>query len=300
MSTLAPPRPRSRRHDGTKTRRKAPLGSYTDAAGTRHELVCVAGAAGTRLVIDQPLDRADRRRLLAHLAADEPPENAALVARTYLAVPRVCRSLAPADLELAFGEGTSACDHADGCSPLGETPLSQRLVDRSGAVYQLAPVRPAARIAQLRWTRRQADCEPRAVLSVRAVVGALQSYQPVLALTRSAVARHEREATVSVALLRAEHERVSTSPIVLNRGLREEVEAVIAGGEVSASEIAIRCGRLRRGPRGKVAGETSWLSRRIGQGPEAGASEPTPWIHSDVLALIAREGLGVSPREVEV
>jgi len=27
---------------------------------------------------------------------------------------------------------------------------------------------------------------------------------------------------------------------------------------------------------------------------------PTPWVHSDVLALIARRGLGLSPREVEV
>jgi hypothetical protein len=44
----------------------------------------------------------------------------------------------------------------------------------------------------------------------------------------------------------------------------------------------------------------SWLARRIGQTPEAGAAEPTPWISSDVLALIARDGLGLSPREVEL
>jgi hypothetical protein len=34
------------------------------------------------------------------------------------------------------------------------------------------------------------------------------------------------------------------------------------------------------------------------------ASGPTgrrnPWVHSDTLALIARDGLGVAPREVEL
>ncbi len=29
-------------------------------------------------------------------------------------------------------------------------------------------------------------------------------------------------------------------------------------------------------------------------------SRPTPWVHSDVLGLIAREGLRISPREVEL
>ena len=66
------------------------------------------------------------------------------------------------------------------------------------------------------------------------------------------------------------------------------------------SEIAIRCGRVKRDQRGNVSGETSWLARRIGQLPDAGQSTPTPWISSDVLALIARDGLGLSPREVEL
>ena len=66
------------------------------------------------------------------------------------------------------------------------------------------------------------------------------------------------------------------------------------------SEIAIRCGRIKRDRRGNVSGETSWLARRIGLLPEGGGDEPTPWVHSDVLALIARDGLGVSPREVEL
>jgi hypothetical protein len=66
------------------------------------------------------------------------------------------------------------------------------------------------------------------------------------------------------------------------------------------SEIAVRCGRVKRDGKGNVSGETSWLARRIGLLPEGGQSRPTPWIHSDVLALIARDGLGASPREVEL
>lgn len=301
MSTIVPPRPRSRRRGGTPTlAHPAPLAIYTDDTGASRELACVAGAAGTRLLIDQPLGGADGRRLVAHLAADEPAENAAHVARAYLAAPRVCRSLTPADLHLAFGEGASSSNGSDGGSPLGEPSLPQQLLDRRGAVYQLEPVRPAPGIAQLRWTSRQGDDEPRQVLSVRAVVGALESYEPVLGLTRAAVARRERDETISVAVLRAEYERATTSVIVLNRRLREAVEELTARGEVTASEIALRCARVRRGPRGQVSGETSWLARRIGQVPEPGASEPTSWVHSDVLALIARQGLCVAPREVEV
>jgi hypothetical protein len=66
------------------------------------------------------------------------------------------------------------------------------------------------------------------------------------------------------------------------------------------SEIALRCGKVKRDSRGNESGETSWLARRLGLAPESGERAPTPWIHTDVLALIARRGLGVSPREVEL
>jgi hypothetical protein len=98
-------------------------------------------------------------------------------------------------------------------------------------------------------------------------------------------------------------ERAATganSPIILNRRLRERVERAVAGDGITMSEIAIRCKRIRRDERGRESGETSWPGRRIGLLPEAGASRPTPWIHTDVLALIARDGLGMSPHEAEV
>jgi len=94
--------------------------------------------------------------------------------------------------------------------------------------------------------------------------------------------------------------RVQDSPIVLNRRLREVVLATIERQELSMSEIAIRCGRVKRDRKGNESGETSWLARRIGLLAEGGRDTPTPWIHSDVLALIARRGLGIGPREVEL
>ena len=90
------------------------------------------------------------------------------------------------------------------------------------------------------------------------------------------------------------------SPIILNRRLREAVIAASERDGLSMSEIATRCGRIKYDRAGNASGETSWLARRLGILPEGGQQAPTPWIHSDVLALIARRGLGVSPREVEL
>jgi len=87
---------------------------------------------------------------------------------------------------------------------------------------------------------------------------------------------------------------------VLNRGLREAVQRKVARGELSMSQIAIRCGRIKHDKKGKQSGETSWLARRIGQLRESGMDRPTPWVHTDVLALIARAGLGIAPREIEL
>jgi hypothetical protein len=74
------------------------------------------------------------------------------------------------------------------------------------------------------------------------------------------------------------------------------VQRVVSTGELSMSEFAIRCGCTKGSGR---SGNTSWLARRIGQLPEGGKTQPTPWVDGDVLGLIARDGLGVSPREVE-
>lgn len=65
------------------------------------------------------------------------------------------------------------------------------------------------------------------------------------------------------------------------------------------SEIAIRCGRVKHTPSGE-SGETTWLGRRIGLKPDSVSGRVTPWVHTDVLALIARDGLGIAPADVEM
>jgi hypothetical protein len=139
-------------------------------------------------------------------------------------------------------------------------------------------------------------------VSVRDVVGSLESYEPVRTLTAEALPRHgeNRAVSVSVSALRAELVRMDGSRIVLNRGLREAVLDAVEAHGLSMSQIALRCGRVKYDARGNASGETSWLARRIGLAPEGGEREPTPWVHSEVLALIARAGLGISPREVEL
>jgi hypothetical protein len=42
------------------------------------------------------------------------------------------------------------------------------------------------------------------------------------------------------------------------------------------SEIAIRCGRIKRDANGNESGETSWLARRIGTLPESGRTGGDP------------------------
>jgi hypothetical protein len=59
------------------------LARYTDSRGRPHEIVLRAGAGGSMLVIDDSVTVGDRR-LLAHLAPDEPAENARVVCDHYL------------------------------------------------------------------------------------------------------------------------------------------------------------------------------------------------------------------------
>jgi hypothetical protein len=252
------------------------------------------------LVVDRDATTLDDRRLVAHLGADEPPENAALVCRSYLQDlrgPRYrCRPVTPEDSKtLPFPD--------DGESESNPTTVlsDAETFDALGRSYRLERLETGLSIPELRWRRRLPgydDGQPQPV-SLREVISFLESYQPARALTRRALAAHRGDGKVSTAVLRLELARVQESPIVLNRRLREVVLATIDREGVSMSEIAIRCGRIKRDCRGNESGETSWLARRLGILPEGGKDTPTPWIHSDVLALIARCGLGMSPREVE-
>jgi hypothetical protein len=276
----------------------SPLAGYVDAEGRSRELFVLPGHGGSVLVLDRDAATLCDRRLVAHLAADEPCENAALVCHHYLKDTRGqwCRRVRPEDLVVApFPQDTHDMQ-------LDLDVTDRAMVDHDGNAYGLRVLPGERSTAQLRWCRRPAQGDGCAWEQVRLrdVVAALESYEPMRGLTEQAIARHRDDPGVLVTRLGCEFDRLCTSPIVLNRGLREAVLDAIDGRDTSMSEIALRCGIVKRDRRGKPSGETSWLARRIGIMPEGGEAAITPWIHSDVLAVIARKGLGISPREVEL
>lgn len=282
------------------------LAHYTDFGGRTRELITEAGTAGSLLVVDRHAVTLGDRRLVAHLAPDEPPGNAQIVSRSYLERARSsrlkCRPLTAEDLiTVPFGEDDRELP-LDGLTDVSvSSGLTSVQVDRAGRRYRLERLSTGMSIPELRWCRRgSATARAHEPVSLREAVGALQAYEPICAQTESVVRLGRFDDSISTAMLRAELARVRESPIVLNRGLREAVLAASEHGALSLSEIAMRCGRVKRDTAGNVSGETSWLARRLGMMPEGGRAEPTPWVHSDVLALIARDGLGVGPREVEL
>jgi hypothetical protein len=255
------------------------------------ELVLLAGAGGSRLLIDRRKSDCGDPRLLAHLAADEPDVNADRVRREYLADPsRSARRLRRRDF-MASPEGRRELRPHGSLRPAV-------LTDTRGRRYSL---RVSGKPAELRWHRETRDHgATEHCLSAREVIGALEAYEPVCALTRAAVARYRSNRAVSVAALSLELRRIESSPIVLNRRLREAVLAAVSEQGVSFSAIAMACGRVKHDRRGNDSGETSWLARRVGLLPCGPGVGPNPWVHTDTLALIARDGLGIAPREVEL
>jgi hypothetical protein len=257
-------------------------------------------------VLDRDATTRGDRRLVAHIAPDEPAENADVVSRCYLEQARRgrcrCRSLTADDLRaVPFYDDDAALGGAPDAEPK-PPPMQATLRDTHGRGYRIAGLHAGMSIPELRWCRSAASSvgAEREPVSVREVIASLDAYEPIRAQTIATVRRHRDDEKVSVAALRAELTRVQESPIVLNRALREAVLVALERDALSMSEIAMRCRRVKRDAAGNVSGETSWLARRLGLLPEGGRETPTRWIHTDVLALIARDGLGVSPREVEV
>jgi hypothetical protein len=263
---------------------------YSADDGPR-ELVILDGAGGSRLLVDRRESDGADPRLLAHLAGDEPDENAWLVCREFLAGERRgARRLEPGD----FG-GRGEGEHR---SEASATFRPRVLSDEAGRRYLL---RPGGDPLELRWRRETPGGRTETVtLSARDVVGALEAYEPVCAITRAAVARYRNDRGISVSTLSVELRRIESSPIVLNRRLREAVLDAVRDHGTSFSAIAMSCGRIKRDHRGNGSGETSWLARRVGLLPSSPGGGPNPWVHTDTLALIARQGLGIAPREVEL
>lgn len=270
---------------------------YTDLHGRPRELVIRPGAHGSLLVLDRdPVTLCDGR-LVAHIPSDEPPENAALVSRMYAQErgARLCRQLSLEDLQDAPLPSPAEQHREAGV-------MSEPLL-RGGVLYAIRPHRatPGANAPQLRWSSRPTGSRGRwRALTLREVLAAFESYEPMRSLTVSAVTQSLREQELSVGALRRELERVQRSAFVLNRGLREAVLEAVERRGVSMGEIALRCGMVKRESGRRIGGDTSWLARRIGLIAEGGRRRPTRWVHSNVLAHISRRGLGISPREVEL
>ncbi|HUH80665.1 MAG TPA: hypothetical protein VLZ06_04995 [Solirubrobacteraceae bacterium] len=282
------------------------LTRYRDPRRRLREVIAMRGASASLLLVDRDAFSGGDCRLLAHLGSDEPAINAAVVCADYLRRlergPLSCRRLRPADLQCDPAEAAPELQPA--ANPTGMADLAHPAEPGSAASrFELHPRATGDDTPQLRWWRCDAG-GPVHPVSVRDAIAALESYEPIRSLTLAATARDpgrpSREGGISVAVLRAELKRVLQSPIVLNRALREAVLERVGSGDLSLSEIATRCGRVKHDSSGNASGETSWLGRRLGLLPEGGKSATTPWIHSDVLALIARCGLGIPPREVEL
>jgi hypothetical protein len=284
-------------------RKRDPLGRYTDACGRTREVIAGRRNDGCVLVVDRDAVTLSDRRLVARLDADEPPENAALVCTHYLNDPSRgrCRRVSAEDLVGRLSVEDDELQRSGPGSP-HQAELVARHRDGKDYVYRLELVDTDSAVAELRW-RRYAHGPDRSMptpVCLREVVGALESYEPVCELTLRALAMYREDPHVSSAVLGGQFERLRESPIVLNRKLRHAVLAAVECHGLSMSEIALRCGRVKRDRKGNCSGETSWLARRVGILPESSTGHPTPWVHSDVLALVARDGLGVSPREVEL
>ena len=260
------------------------------AVDGQRELVLLDGADGSRLLVDRRRPDGADARLLAHLSADEPDANAHHVCREYLADPR--RSARP----LRASDHFASPDVEDG--RVVASFVRTVLTDAAGRRFTLAAT--AGTPSELRWRRERYPDGAARPVSAREVIAALEDYEPVCALTSAAVARFRCDRMVSVATLNVELRRIQTSPIVLNRRLREAVLAAVREHGMSLSAIAMACGRVKYDRRGNGSGETSWLARRVGLLPSGPGTRPNPWVHSDTLALIARNGLGLAPREVEL
>jgi hypothetical protein len=300
MPTATATRTRANAPKPKQSKRGSCLGRYReDDTSAVRSIVALAGAGGSVVVVDQLAGTKADARVIACIAAEEDPGNAALIAQLYLADENRgrCRELTREDLaapptkeagDAGQDDEAVADDYTDG------------VLDGEGVRYSIRELDGGDGAArELRWARRNAGGVWQA-LTLRETIGHFEAYEPFMAMTGAAVAANNDDRAVGVATLHCELRRQQDSPIVLNRGIRAAVLRAVNEQGLSLSEIAARCGRRHSGCDDFSSGDTTWLQRRIGVKKEAGSERPTTWVHTDVLALIARDGLGLAPHEVEV
>lgn len=118
------------------------LARYTRPSSLVREIVALPGAQASRLLVDRLAGGLSDHRLLAHLSADEPAQNAKLICHMYLADPRrACRRLTAQELR------TPPLPDP-GMEPAGS---ASELRDQAGSLYRIRAVEGPLR--RLRWTR---------------------------------------------------------------------------------------------------------------------------------------------------
>ena len=281
-TTTAPP-PHAREatplQPGAGARGTRSLGSYI-ALGSeqRREVVSLQRPDGSTLVVDYQLGALSDGRLIAHLAADEPPENAHIVCELYLAddTKGRCRAVTQEDFDLTR--------HATPPPPAADAPTAvDSLKDADGHVYRIRELPTLETMPELRWTRSASQaassastpCIPRCRRRCRSLRAGANPHRP---------GAHPLRQDLSTRRLAEEHERLSGSPIVLNRGLREAVQRVLRD-ELSMSEIAhpLRADQARQARQPERGDELAGAPHR----PAAGGEGRPTWSQRQ-LALIAR------------
>ncbi|HEY2217649.1 MAG TPA: hypothetical protein VGH21_09135, partial [Solirubrobacteraceae bacterium] len=110
------------------------------------------GTGASVLVLDRDATTLGDRRLLAHLAPDEPQENAALVCHSFLRRLQLgdcrCRLLSPVDL--CSIPNADEVDEGELSSPTANPDI---LCDDLGRAHSIEHVAGETSIPQLRWCR---------------------------------------------------------------------------------------------------------------------------------------------------
>src|ERR1039458_8181725 len=196
---------------GSSARRVCCLGRYValDTGQTR-AIVSLPRPDASTLVVDYLVSTLGDGRLVAHLASDEPPENARIVCEMYLAdeTRGRCRRLTPQDLDRS---------RLADSPPNGNGAASQHtpLLEAETCGDRIREIATDGSLAELRWTRslHPGREEPFEAVSVRDVVARLQDYEPARAITTGTLAVHHQDCGLSSCRLRGELERLTCSPI---------------------------------------------------------------------------------------
>ena len=150
------------------------------------------------VIVDRDTARPQDRVLVAHLFAEEPAANADLLCALYVAD---CRAREVRCARYTGEQPVSGPDHG------GHAGAGEELLRASGCAYRLELSRARMTIPELRRVRSPA-CGGRDAVSVRDVVAATESYEPVLTVTMRALALRRDDGGVSTTVLRAELARV--------------------------------------------------------------------------------------------